>query len=537
MGLICRRWILILNFLAFATHAQDNRYMVFFKDKAGTTFSTGDPSEYLSERAIERRSRQDIVVTEQDIPVNNNYVQGVSASGGQVLYSTRWMNGVLVTCGEDILPAIEDLSYVDRVEFVAPGGKPNSSGRHRSGARKMDSAGSTVTVNQLSMLGIDEMQAAGYYGEGIDIAVLDAGFPGVNTTEPFRYIIDENRLINTYDFVHDQQNVFVESDHGTSVLSVIGAYIPDAFTGGAYKASFQLYITEDVNSEYRIEEYNWLIAAERADSAGADIINTSLGYNTFSDPSMNYSQSDMNGLTTVISRAAQWAAERGIAVVSSAGNEGNNSWHIITAPADNQYVMAIAAVNSNGVRSRVSSVGPSADGRIKPDVGAMGVSVSVLKADGSIGMVSGTSLSAPLITSLLAGVWQRYPKLTNIQILDAIRSSASQAANPDNLLGYGIPNFKAIVNRLEWVPQEKRVTISPNPVTDTLIIMPNDPDDISACTFEIISLQGQIISGQHVEFNWLNRNYMADCSKLASGMYFVRVWIGQDIYSFKMVKR
>lgn len=533
---LTNRLILAFCFLAFVSHAQDNRYVVFFKDKSGSTFSTSDPSPYLSVRAIERRNRQRISVTELDFPVNPGYVQGVKSSGATVLYTSRWMNAALMVCNENLVDDIEGLSFVQGVVFVAPGDKPSNSGRKRSGARKMDSGTNAVTFNQLSMLGIDEMQVAGYRGEGINIAVLDAGFPGVNAVEPFRDIFDENRLTATYDFVHDQQDVFVQNDHGTSVLSVIGGYVPDVFTGGAYKASFQLYITEDVSSEYRIEEYNWLFAAERADSAGADIINTSLGYNTFSDAAMNYTQADMNGITTVISRAAQLASERGIAVVSSAGNEGNNSWRIITSPADNAFVLAVASVNNVGVRSPVSSVGPTADGRIKPDVAALGVNVSVVRGDGNMSMVSGTSLSAPLVTSLLAGAWQRYPDLTNIELMNAVRSSASQSENPDFLIGYGIPNFKAIVNKLDWVPQEKRVSVSPNPIRDTLIIRPNDPEQVSSCIVEILSLQGQVIGNQQVEFDWLNRNYIADCSKLASGMYFLRVWIGQEIFSFKLVK-
>jgi subtilisin family serine protease len=388
------------------------------------------------------------------------------------------------------------------------------------------------------MIGISDMHSAEVRGEGMVIAVFDAGFEGVNVIEPFQHIFSEGRL-NTdvsYDFVYDAPDVFRHDDHGTAVFSVIAAYSADAFTGGAYKANYQLYVTEDVGSEYRIEEYNWLFAAERADSAGVDIINSSLGYNTFDDSDMNYSKAELDGKTAVVSQAAQLASERGIIVVASAGNEGNNSWGLITPPADNEYVLVAAGVNDGGVRSQTSSTGPSSDGRIKPDVAALGVSVSVVRPSGSIGTMSGTSFSAPLITSLVAGVWQRYSDLKNTEVMDAIRSSASQADNPDIFLGYGIPNFKAVVNKIEWKPQENLVDVFPNPVTDTLTIRPQNPTEVTSCRLEIITLQGQTIADQQIDFDWLNRNFQTDCSELSSGMYFLRIWLNQKIFSYKLIK-
>jgi len=536
MGSIKGVTILILYLLTFTLNGQDNRYMVFFKDKAGTSYSVSDPSEFLSVRAIERRNRQGLVVIMQDIPVNQSYIQGVSATGAEVMHTTRWMNGVLVSCDEVALTSIQSLPYVERLELVAPGGKPASSGRRRINTRTTETGESLVTANQLSLLGLDEMHASGYTGEGVYIAVLDAGFPGVNTAGAFSHIFDDNRMIDTYDFVHDDPDAFVQSNHGTNVFSVIGGYVPDAYTGGAHGASFQLYVTEDVGGEYRIEEYNWLFAAERADSTGADIISTSLGYNTFDDPSMNYGKDDLDGITSVIARAAQLAADRGIAIVSSAGNEGSNSWETITTPADNENVMAVAATNSMGVRSPISSVGPSADGRIKPDVGAMGIGVSVVNPAGTFGMSSGTSLAAPLITGLLAGVWQKFPLLTNRQLLEAVRTTASQADNPDFLLGYGIPNFHAIVNKLEWLPQARPMTVFPNPTPDSVLIRPADPAKATTCLVEILSLQGQVLSSQEVAFDWIRKGFEADCSNLAAGMYLLRVRTGEEVYSFKIVK-
>ncbi|MBA4054558.1 MAG: hypothetical protein C0490_07595, partial [Marivirga sp.] len=343
--------------------------------------------------------------------------------------------------------------------------------------------------------------------------------------------------IASKDFVYNSDNVFQYDEHGTEVFSVIAAYQENNFTGGSYEANYQLYVTEDVNTEYRIEEYNWLFAAERADSAGVDVINSSLGYYDFDDTSMNYPKSAMDGKTTVITRAAQFAADRGIIVVCSAGNEGGIAWQIITAPADAEDVLAIASVNSTGQRSGSSSIGPAADGRIKPDVAAMGVNTSVIKPDGTTGSASGTSLSSPLVTSLVAGVWQRYPELSNKEIMDAIRSSASQAANPDNFLGYGIPNFKAIVNYLELTPQENVFEVFPNPIlTDTFTIKPFDPGQVTSCRVELVSSQGQVLYRADANFSWLNRTYTANLSQFVAGMYYLRIWWGDKRYVYKLVK-
>jgi subtilisin family serine protease len=338
--------------------------------------------------------------------------------------------------------------------------------------------------------------------------------------------------------VHNGADVFQYDDHGTEVLSVIAAEIPDAFTGGAHEATFQLYITEDVPTEYRIEEYNWLFAAEMADSAGVDIIHSSLGYYDFDDVTMNYSREQMDGKTTVVSRAAQWAADRGILVVTSAGNEGAiDTWRIITAPADAQDLLAIGAVNSALQKTSTSSIGPTADNRIKPDLAALGAGVKVVKASGQISTSSGTSLAAPLITSLAAGVWQRYPDLTNKEVIALLKQTASQANNPDNLLGYGIPNFQAVVNFQEQTPQLAEFEIFPNPlVDDTLTISPFDPGVIETCDIEIISAHGQVLGRDTAHFNWLNRNYKTDMSGLASGIYYIRVFHEKRRHTFRLVK-
>jgi len=527
-------------FVGASSSAQENRYMVFFKDKEGIPYTTAKPIEFLSQKAIDRRLKQDIGIEARDLPVQAAYVEGVRNAGARISFTTRWLNGVLVHCDPAVLPSVQSLPYVDHVEFAAPPPKSQSGGRRGLNLRTRNNHVGSETESQLQMIGINRMHEGGYKGEGITIAVLDSGFPGVRTGPAFQHIFANARFVDdvSYDFVHDTAFVFQYDDHGAEVLSVIAAEIPDAFTGGAYEASFQLFITEDVPTEYRIEEYNWLFAAERADSAGVDIIHSSLGYYDFDDPSMNYTREQMDGKTTIVSRAAQWAADRGILVVTSAGNEGAiPSWRIITAPADAVDVLAIGAVNSSLVKTSSSSIGPAADNRIKPDLAALGSSVKVVKASGQISTSSGTSLAAPLVTSLVAGILQRYPDLTSKEVINLLKQTSSQAANPDNLLGYGIPNFQAVVNFQEHLPQTDPFEIFPNPLArDTLNISPFDPNVIDSCQIEIVSLQGQILGSVTARFDWLNRTYKADLSTLASGVYYIRVFSEKRRHTFKLVK-
>jgi len=537
---LSRGWVVFMFILvSSACFAQINRYVVLLKDKAGSPYVKEQPDQFLSQRAIDRRIRQGIAVNDQDLPVNESYIQEIANTGAEVFFRTRWMNGILAQCDASLVQTIESLPFVQGIELVAPGKKLVGTGRVKGNQKTKSTKVATKTQAQLQMIGLDDMQASGYRGETIHIGIFDSGFEGVNAAAPFQHIFSDNRidLTASKDFVYNSPDVFQYDEHGTEVFSIIAAYQEGSFTGGSYEAEYLLYVTEDVSTEYRIEEYNWLFAAERADSAGVDVVNSSLGYYDFDDSSMNYPKSAMDGKTTVISRAAQWCADRGIVVVCSAGNEGGIAWQIITAPADASGVLAIASVNSEGQRSGSSSIGPSADGRIKPDVAAMGVNTTVVKPNGSIGAVSGTSASAPLVTSLAAGVWQRYPDLSNIELMEAIRKSASQASTPDNLIGYGIPNFKAVVNYLERHPQENAFDVYPNPiVADTFTITPFDPNQVTACRIELISSLGQVVYSAEPSFSWLDRSFTASLLPIQAGMYYLRIWWGGKRYTYKMVK-
>lgn len=523
-----------LSIISVTAVAQTNRYMVFFKDKAGNPFAVSQPLQFLSPKAVERRAAQGIAVTEQDLPVNPNYVSAVKNSGADTYFTTRWMNGLLIQAEPVKAAEIASLPFVERVELVAPNARLSPGGR-KKGQSKIRTTAAEITDAQLGMLGIPEMHADGNRGEGIIIAVFDAGFQGVNTTAPFAHLFVENRinLAVSKDFVYNSDDVFQYDQHGTNVFSVIAAYVPGTFTGGAYEATFQLFVTEEVPTEYRVEEYNWLFAAERADSAGAQIIHSSLGYYDFDLSSMDYQKSQMNGEVAVVSRAAQWASDRGIVIVASAGNEGNNSWRIITAPADAAGVLAVANVNQDGDRSNSSSIGPSADNRIKPDVAALGTNTNVITATGSTGKASGTSLSAPLVTSLVAGVWQRYPDLSSEEILTLIRNSGSIAADPDNFIGYGIPSYNNIVSLME---QDVPFLIYKNPFQDSIRVQARNDENLREAELELYSSDGRIL--HHTIANFTNtRLFELPASGFPDGLYILKIRWNDRTFTYKLVKK
>ena len=290
-----------------------------------------------------------------------------------------------------------------------------------------------------------------------------------------------------------------------------------------------------MSGEYRVEEFNWLFAAERADSIGVDIINSSLGYNLFDDPAMDYKVSDLNGSTAIISKGARKAIEKGMMVVCSAGNEGSNSWKLVTPPADVQGVLAIGSVTSAGLRSSFSSTGPTTDGRIKPDVVALGSGTSVINPDGSSGSESGTSVSSPLIASLAAGLWQRYPQLTSAELYQAVISSADQFKKPDNLKGYGIPNYNAVKDQLDTLKIDEDLAIYPNPSNDSIRIALKRPEGQSV-TISTFNLQGKMLSEYSVVITSKNNPLILDLTPLAAGLYFVKVRAKDSVKTIRVVK-
>ena len=473
-----KRYILgLLIFASYTTFAQ-NQYFVLFKDKANSPYSISRPKEFLSDRSIKRRSNQKIAITERDLPPNPSYLSEIAKAGAKILYKSRWINGALIQTDATTLAKILNLTFVRGLEGKGDirNTRLNDQVQITNTKDKFGNEGildNGLSQTQLAMLGADKMHTKGFRGEGMLIGVLDSGFLNANKVTFFNDLFKDKRVIGTWDFVNNESNVYNDHNHGTNVLSCMAAFENSRIVGTAYKASYLLLTTEDVASETKREEANWLFGAEMADSVGVDVINTSLGYTEFDNPTQNYKYTDMNGDRALATRAADWAAQAGILVVASAGNEGNGSWKYIGTPADADSIIAVGAVSSLQNIVSFSSYGPSADGRVKPELSAQGANTTIGNTNGTVGLSSGTSFSSPLMAGFAASFWQAFPNLTNMQVRELLIRAASQYTNPDNRLGYGIPNFdkayelaelEALIDELKKSGQE--VIVFPNPIND-----------------------------------------------------------------------
>ncbi len=428
--------------LVQATFAQVNRYMVYFTDKANVQYTTEKPEEFLSERAITRRANQNIDIRSEDLPVDPNYISQIHEAGAEIFYKSKWLNAVLIQLDESLLGTLKQLDFIDSVHYVAPGSKLGENARTKKKKQTLSTskvAGKNTTI-QNELIGANKMHLEGYRGEDMQIAVFDAGFIGTNTSPFLAKMRDEGRLKVTRDFVNGGNEIYKHSSHGTLVLSCMAAD-QDDIIGTAPSANYYLFVTEDVSSEYRIEEYNWIFAAEWADSAGVDIINTSLNYYDFDDEAMNYTYEQMNGETAIITLGAKLAFETGMLIVCSAGNEGNNAWQHIAPPADAENALAIGAIDTDVSLASFSSIGPTADGRIKPELVAVGQNTVIGDPGGNIVESNGTSFSAPLVAGLAAGFWQANPHLSNIEVRDYLIRSGHLHHVRSNTMGSGYPRF------------------------------------------------------------------------------------------------
>ena len=532
-----------------AAHAQalpQNRYVIFLSDKEGTAYSLDRPLEYLSPAALERRELQGIALDSSDLPVNADYVAQLAEAGAEVYYTSRWLNAVMVD-GDQDADAYRALNFVDRVELIKPtrseGGRKKQ-GYSYSGASPSAAIENTeaqlLNVLQNEMLGIDAMHQAGYTGQGISVAVFDGGFKGVDSVSYFRHLYENGQMIPGYDFVGNSPDVYRYGQHGTEALSCIAAYQPGVLEAGAYEANIMLCITEESGSEYRVEEYNWLFAAEMADSAGIDIISTSLGYTTFDDPAMNYEYEDLDGNTAVITRAVNLAAQKGILCVISAGNEGSGRWRYVSPPADAIDVLSVGAVSSSGDRVSFSSFGPTADGRVKPDVSALGLQTVVVNSRGEVVRSNGTSFSAPLITGLTAGVWEAFPGETNLEIIERIRLAGNSSLAPNNELGYGIPTFSAAL--LVPVPGEEEIReanyrVYPNPIESGKLFVEAKTRDLSfPVEVRIYNSTGQLVTHTLFTSDTFSPTLSLDTSGLGRGVYILHILSPTASDTMKVIK-
>ena len=518
-----------------------NRFAIFFADKADSPYSIDNPEAFLSHRAIERRAKQNIAITEEDFPVNPHYIDSLNQLGIFVHYTSRWLNAAIVQDQTDIINTLQEKSYIDSIAYIAKGDRITSAGSTFDWPDSFNPPGSTnlSSDDQNRMLAVQEMHEDGFKGEGMLVAIFDGGFDGLNESAVFQHLFTNNQLIDYHDFVINGKDIFRYDDHGTSVFTPIGAYHDSIYQGIAYEADFALYVTEDIASEYRIEEFNWVLAAERSDSIGADVINSSVGYNTFTDESMDYEYEDLDGQTSVASIGASMAAQRGMIVVTSAGNEGNKSWQYITVPADGKDVVAVGAVTANGSLASYSSTGPTADGRIKPVFTAKGSPTVVLSGSGNFYNGIGTSYAAPQIAGLAASFWQSKPELSALEVIEALKASADRYTSPGNRYGYGTPNYQRAVNGTILSVRdvvEDRVTVYPNPFRDNRFYVALDAKlDKEALTFTLIDLKGGTVP--NVVVRYINPELVEiQTEALASGNYYLQIATDQIQKAVKLIK-
>ena len=415
------------------------KYRISLKDKAATDYSLQKPEMYLSKKSIERRKRQGLEIDSTDLPVCKKYVDAIRKKGVHVLVTGKWDNFVTVSCNDSMLIAeIAGLPFVRSTERVWRGVAKRASERDSliNKPLRTDSLyGPAIT--QIKMSHVDRLHEAGFKGQGMTIAVIDAGFHNVDKIEAMKNI----NILGTRDFVNPEADIYAESSHGMSVLSCMAMNQPNVMIGTAPEASYWLLRSEDEYSENLVEQDYWAAAIEFADSVGVDLVNTSLGYYSFDDPTKNYRYRDLNGHYALMSREAAKAADKGIVVVCSAGNSGSGSWKKITPPGDAENVITVGAVNKYGVLAPFSSVGNTADGRVKPDVVAVGLGSDVMGTDGNLRHANGTSFSSPIMCGMVACLWQACPELTAKEIIELVRRSGDRAVFPDNIYGYGIPDL------------------------------------------------------------------------------------------------
>jgi hypothetical protein len=537
-----KSWTFLLVLLVIAqigvSQVAPEKYWIQFTDKNNSPFSVNTPLAYLSQRAIDRRLAQNIAITSQDFPVNPTYVTGVKqVANVNVLISSRWLNGIVIqttdTAGLDLimnLPFVDSVNS-ESVEALELPGKVSTKMKINGVVTANETDNSIVSEginygladHQNKMLGIDFVHDLGFTGNGMVIAVLDAGFKGADTTEVLTPTFNNGQILGTWDFVLGQPvNYSSHSTHGKWVLNCMGANLPGRYVGSAPDASYWLLRTEDAPTENIIEEYNWVAGAEFADSVGADVFNTSLGYTTFDDSTKSHTYADLDGNTTIITRGADIAASKGIIVVNSAGNSGAGPWYYIGAPADGDSVLAIGAVEASGVVTGFSSRGPSSDLRTKPNVMALGGSVPMpLGLDSTI-YINGTSFSGPILAGAAACLWQSRITYESMEVFHAIEESANKFSNPNDDYGYGIPNFGMAYFFITGVDEMNNDALSiqayPNP-TNGFVYLP--VLDVNNVTLTVLDIVGHKVN--NFKPTVLDGSLLIDLSDYPNGVYLIHV--------------
>lgn len=516
-------------------------YWVYFSDKEGNGYLTDQPAQFLSERSVNRRAMQELAVDRADLPVNPAYLQEIKEMGVEVRHVSRWLNGIaIINMDETTFQQVLLKPFTDTVPWI-PGSddlffpQKNGQSRFESPLESAPDFDYGVAREQVEMVKTDQLHKLGYTGKGVWIAVLDAGFFNVDSLPSFVPLIDEGRILETRNYVNDTPIFRQSSTHGMYVLSIMAGEWNGNMVGTAPHASYLLCMTEDPDRETRIEEIAWIEAAEYADSLGADVINTSLGYSVFDGEVYNYSYRDMDGKTSYISRAASLTATRGMILCNSAGNEGNDEWFYITAPADATDILTVGAVDSTNQIATFSSRGPTFDARIKPDVTAMGKATGIQYKDGGLARGSGTSFSSPVMAGSVATLWQAFPELPAREMIHMVRQSGDRYKNPDATYGFGTPNMLSSYHAITRVPAGFRpgeVEIWPNPARERIMIRIPETE-YGKQQVRLYDLSGKITFSLQMELP----GELELPGTMKNGIYIIEIRTTSNIYRSRLIKQ
>ena len=523
-------------------------YWVGFSDKNGTQYSLSSPVDYLSERAIQRRIKQNIAIDSLDLPLNKNYIDEVIKIGATFIHASKWLNGITVKAETDSFTIkVSKLPFVKEFQLTKGLAKKSAIQKFAEleGSENfpIDNSIYGPSVYQTSILNGQFLHNQNYRGQGMQIAVLDGGFFSADRYPAMDSLWANNQILGIKDFVDPTAEFYKTHYHGMSVLSCMGGNVPGKLIGTATKASYWLIRSEDTGSEFLIEEDNWVAAAEFADSAGVDIINSSLGYYNFDNSEMNHPFEEMDGKTTRVTRGANIAASKGILVFSSAGNEGNNigenAWKHIVAPSDGEKVIGVGAVNKDSIPSGFTSLGPAFGGKTKPNVTALGWNTYLQKSDGTFGYLNGTSFSSPVMAGMAACLWQSQPHASAEQVKTAIEMSGHLYENPNDKMGFGIPDmyraWQLLQNLSTSAPEiSKQWTAFPNPVGDVLILQKNSSQFQDTVRIEIFTMDGKLVQ------QWIksdaNRIELRDLNSLPKGILLLKISSSKSSETIKLSK-
>ena len=549
---------------------QYSRHIVRFRDKKGTLHSIASPATYLSQKSVERRNKQKIIIDSTDLPVSRAYLDSIrSIPNVSVMNTSKWLNQALIQTTDSLaLNRIRQFSFVKTATAIGLKANPDKDtiiqkkftetitplpetivrNQIQRTAKVSDTLSYGATYNQIHIHEGEYLHNLGYKGEGMTIAILDAGFFGYKTNPAVDSVRLQNRILAEYDFVKNELSVNEDDAHGFQCLSIIAANRPGIMVGSAPRARFYLFRTEDVFSEYPVEEQYWVVAAEYADSAGVDMISSSLGYSDFDDPVFNHEYRERDGNTAMVTIGADLAAKKGIIVMNSAGNSGNlgTDYKFVSTPADGDSVVAVGAVDANGNIAPFSSWGPNGAGKVKPDIVSIGLGTILANNSGNPASGNGTSFSNPNAAGLIACLWQAFQDFTNIEIVDAVKKSADRYLNPHPRYGYGIPNFRKaygilaterVIRNAITILGDKFIKAYPVPFTGRINVLFKAPSTGKA-NLQVFDVAGQLIESMNVPVTQGEIKVIQFYSavRLPRGIYFIRYQDGTTNQLLKVVK-